>query len=80
MMFIFGFVWGTVNLIVFWSYLTVASENQGYRKVGVNLSLWTFNLLVIVPIWIFMTIMPFFGGWIVTPIVKKVSRINLTDA
>ncbi|OCH95962.1 hypothetical protein OBBRIDRAFT_830556 [Obba rivulosa] len=69
MMWIFGFPWGCVNLVVWWGYYKEVIEEPGYsRSRGMNWLVNLFSLFVVLPVALFMIIMPFFGGWIVTPL------------
>lgn len=71
MMFFFGFVWGIVNMLVTGAYLSQAFKVPAKNFAGVLF--FVFNLFVSIPLFILFTIMPFFGGWIVVPIVQQVS-------
>lgn len=72
MMWLFGFAWGIVNLFVGYFHIQVLANGGQQRSRRTN----TFTLFLIVfvalPVYTFLVIMPFFGGWIVTPIVQKV--------
>ncbi|KAI0343224.1 hypothetical protein BDW22DRAFT_1356832 [Trametopsis cervina] len=71
MMFIFGLPWGMINLFVSWYLIARLVElGHGARRWFQ----WVCFLLIIfvmVPASIIITILPFFGGWIVTPIVQN---------
>ena len=72
MMFLFGFVWGVVNLGVAWMYyawLFGSSSSKNAVLTSLNV---LFNIFVVLPFWAFLIIMPFFGGWIVVPIAQRV--------
>lgn len=73
MMWIFGFFWGIVNLCMGYVYVNILANRgqQGPRKA--NLCLFFSIVFIGLPIYAFLVIMPFFGGWIVTPLVRKVS-------
>jgi hypothetical protein len=74
-MFIFGLPWGVVNMFVSIAAL-VWLVNAG--KGRSQLTQWLLLLLivaVVLPVGLFITIMPFFGGWIVTAIVQGVSSL-----
>ena len=89
MMFIFGFAWGWVNAFVAWAYFTATFEacdrgqtdyplrEKRYIRHSALFALILFQLFVAVPAAIFLILMPFFGAWIVTPIVKHVSALHL---
>lgn len=76
LMFIFGFPWGIVNLVVVGAYFASIREgpDSSYRPVWKNLVLFFFSAFVVVPIGIALIILPFFGGWIIVPIVQHVGR------
>ena len=75
MMYLFGFAWGWVNIGAVFAYYGYTFDD-GVWTAGKNRildALYFFWQLVIVPVAaIFLIIMPFFGGWIVTPIVQHV--------
>lgn len=79
MMFIFGFPWGVINMIACGGVLLLvikgdSDRGSSYSRGTCNILLRLFfGVFIIFPITVFMTIMPFFGGWIVTPIVQNVS-------
>lgn len=80
LMWMFGFVWGVVNMCVTWMLLAAAFA-QSKTVTGILKFPWvTFLILVGIPIAILFTIMPFFGPWIVTAIVQRVSfqHLNVT--
>lgn len=68
MMFMFGFVWGCVNGIV--ALLYYGEPSKGRFKCAQRLL-----KIILFPVFLFLVIMPFFGGWIVPPIVQKVSPL-----
>lgn len=71
-MWIFGFVWGVVNLCMVFTLLYCAFYNSGR---GIGKFLWfMFLIFVAIPAAILFTIMPFFGPWIVAAIVQRVSH------
>ena len=74
MMFIFGFAWGIVNICAMFAYFAWSREAwKSMRTNWVLDSLYLFfQIFVAVPAAVFLIIMPFFGGWIVTPIVTHV--------
>lgn len=77
MMWMFGFVWGVVNMCMAWTLLATTSANSGK---GVAKFLWvTFLIFVGIPLAILVTIMPFFGPWIVVPIVQRQIWIHGCD-
>ena len=72
MMFLFGFVWGIVNLGVAWmcyAWLFSSSSTLGAVLTTMNILA---NVFLILPFWLILIIMPFFGGWIVVPIAQRV--------
>lgn len=71
MMFIFGFCWGCVNAMVGWAYMVGTWGNRRDRHETTNFLISLFNLFIALPIFLALIIMPFFGGWIVVPIVQK---------
>ena len=85
-MFIFGFVWGWANAMVAGAYLagtcgaweskdpTNYTGRRKYMWHTVLCAALIFQVFVAIPAAAFLVIMPFFGGWIVTPIVKEVSE------
>ena len=76
MMFIFGFFWGWVNIGVAWGYLSFWTEDRHSRSGGTNAMIDFLSIFIAVPVAAFLCIMPFFGGWIVTPIVQQVCLSN----
>ena len=78
MMYIFGLPWGLANLFVSW--LVFAGCIAGLEKVDrvfTRLLVIAFITFVVIPVGVAMTILPFFGGWIVTPIVQSVSLVEV---
>lgn len=71
-MWIFGFGWGIVNLWMGYLYLIIFenTERQWSRRAQLY---WFFSLVFVgFPVYAFFCIMPFFGAWIITPLVHKV--------
>ncbi|CAL1701572.1 unnamed protein product [Somion occarium] len=72
MMFFFGFIWGVINLGVMAGYFGLVFSESRYSPR--NRPTWfitlkvLFNLFIMLPIALFLVIMPFFGGWIVLPL------------
>ena len=78
MMYIFGLPWGLANLFVSW--LIFAGCIAGLEKVDrvfTRLLIIAFITFVVIPVGVAITILPFFGGWIVTPIVQSVSLVQV---
>lgn len=72
MMFLFGFVWGVVNLCAAWMYyawLFGSGSSRGRFLTTMNVLA---NVFIVLPFWATLIIMPFFGGWIVVPIAQRV--------
>lgn len=79
MMFIFGLPWGVVNMLVC-GWVLVATFSSNTKGGCSSFLLALFGIFVILPIGLVMTLLPFFGGWIVTPIVQNVSfAVRLSD-
>ena len=72
MMIIFGFFLSSVNFMVAWGYYAMVHESNWQRRRSNSTLRWLSSVFVALPIWTFMVIMPFAGGWIVTPLVKQV--------
>lgn len=78
MMFFFGFIWGVINLGVMAGYFGLVFSESRYSPR--NRPTWfitlkvLFNLFIMLPIALFLVIMPFFGGWIVLPL-EQIVRI-----
>lgn len=73
MMFIFGSFLSCVNSVACYAYITWSCEYSSYRMSKFQKTMrWLGIMFVAFPFWCCMIIMPFFGGWIVTPIVQKV--------
>lgn len=72
MMFIWGFFWSFMNVfagIVYWyTYRRDRYLQSTAKKVTLDLIM----IFVAFPIIVFLFVMPFSGGWIVTPLVAKV--------
>lgn len=75
MMFMFGFSWGWVNLLAAYGYCRWWQGERGYRTEFAKTAVTLFSLFIALPVFALLCIMPFFGGWIVTPIVQKVRPI-----
>jgi len=72
MMFIFGFFWGMVNGAVLWFLLIgLAGAATSFKQSFYRVIAWLFIIFVLFPAAVFMVVMPFFGGWIVLPLVQK---------
>ncbi|GJE84629.1 hypothetical protein PsYK624_007050 [Phanerochaete sordida] len=71
MMFIFGFVWSIVNLMVGWAALAASLEGRYNRSRTANYMINLFSIFIAFPIFVFLFIMPFCGGWIVVPLVSS---------
>ncbi|KAH8106304.1 hypothetical protein BXZ70DRAFT_431326 [Cristinia sonorae] len=78
MMFIFGFLWAGVNIVVAWNYARWVSRGAfwngtewgtptGPRKAFK----WLFNLFIAFPFFLLLIILPPFGGWILVPIAQN---------
>lgn len=73
MMFIFGSLLSCVNSVACYTYIAWSCEYSSYRTSKFQKTMrWLGIMLIAFPFWCFMVIMPFFGGWIVTPTVQKV--------
>lgn len=76
MMFFYGFVLGCINLWVAFGYFGWSSSQYSRnRRSGSSRDstlLTMFNIFIAFPVFAFLMFMPFFGGWVVTPIVQKV--------
>ncbi|EMD40472.1 hypothetical protein CERSUDRAFT_111071 [Gelatoporia subvermispora B] len=69
MMWIFGFIWGCVNLMVWWGYYKAVHDEPSSRGLGgLRIFIGLFSTFIALPLALFMIIMPFFGAWIVTPL------------
>ena len=79
MMFIFGFPWGIVNLVACLWYFAWAAEGlqRTCKSGGVNFLFVLFHFFVGVPVALMLIILPFFGGWIITPIAQSVSCLRI---
>lgn len=75
MMWIFGFAWGIVNLSVGCFYIRFLANGGQQRSRRANMVALFLIVFVALPVYTFIVIMPFFGGWIVTPLVQKVRII-----
>ena len=65
MMFMFGFVWGCVNLAVAWAYFVSGfAFSSGPKRL--------FSLLIVTPIAVVLILGPFFSPWIALPLAQKV--------
>ena len=76
MMLFFGFIWGSVNLGAAWMYYAWLFGSRGAspripRLVPPFLKL-ALNVFVVLPMWIILFVMPFFGSLLLTPIVQRV--------
>ncbi|KAI0699138.1 hypothetical protein BC835DRAFT_1412805 [Cytidiella melzeri] len=71
MMFLFGFPWSCVNLFASIGIIAGALEAGKGRGQAMQGIMLFFIIVVLVPAGIFISILPFFGGWIVTPIVQS---------
>ncbi|KIP01336.1 hypothetical protein PHLGIDRAFT_131293 [Phlebiopsis gigantea 11061_1 CR5-6] len=71
MMIIFGFVWSSVNFIAACGYFALVHDTDYRRRFSGQTLRWLTTIFVAVPVWAFMIVMPFAGGWIVTPLVKQ---------
>jgi hypothetical protein len=65
MMFIFGFVWGGVNILVYWVYFCSDIAFGSVRRT-------LFTLFVLIPIAPVLILGPFFSPWIALPLARKV--------
>ncbi|EKM52610.1 uncharacterized protein PHACADRAFT_126580 [Phanerochaete carnosa HHB-10118-sp] len=80
MMFIFGFFLSCFNGIWAYGYLCWAC-GDGWRRSGSgNLLVTLFSLFIAAPVLAFSVIMPFFGGWIVVPIMQKYAWDHYCDS
>ncbi|THH33627.1 hypothetical protein EUX98_g498 [Antrodiella citrinella] len=59
-MFLFGWIWSPVNVLVYWAYFAWALTSRRGRSICIGL-----------PLTLFIIIIPAFGGWIVVPIVER---------
>ncbi len=78
MIFLFGFVWGIVNLGVAWMYYAWLFGSNSSRNGVLSFMNVLFNIFVVLPFWAVLIIMPFFGGWIAVPIAQRVRRSHLS--
>lgn len=69
-MLVFGFPWSLMNLVV--CGLVFIAVLVCTRKGECKLMGRTLAMVVVLPVWVFMTIMPFGGSWIVLPLVQNV--------
>lgn len=77
-MFLFGFVWGIVNLGVAWMYYAwLFGSGSSRGRVLTTLNILA-NVFIVLPFWAVLIIMPFFGGWITVPIAQRVSLLYLS--
>ena len=66
MMFLFGFVWGCINLLVFWGYFSSGfAFGSGRQSI--------FTTFIVAPIAVVLILGPFFSPWIALPLAQKVS-------
>lgn len=66
MMFLFGFVWGCINLLVFWGYFcSKFAFGSGRQSI--------FTMFIVAPIAVVLILGPFFSPWIALPPAQKVS-------
>ncbi|KAI0821567.1 hypothetical protein BC629DRAFT_1435371 [Irpex lacteus] len=71
MMFFFGLPWGIANLVMsWWIFVSVLKGRMMFTSTFMRVSLALFAIFVVIPVGVFITMIPFFGGWIVTPIVQ----------
>ncbi|KAI0080681.1 hypothetical protein K474DRAFT_1704492 [Panus rudis PR-1116 ss-1] len=80
MMFFFGFVWGVVNLAMAGIYYTLAFGGRRVLPPVLSFLMVLFNVLIMFPIWAFLVIMPFFGGWIVVPLAQRYAWDHRCDS
>ena len=76
MMFIFGFFLGCVNIWSVIIYIGLVTDDDDDKDN--DMSWWSFictfiHIIIGLPVVLFLILMPFFGGFIVPPIVKNVS-------
>lgn len=72
MMFIFGFVWGCINIWACCAWVVQISNWEHPQGSFGKTVISSFYIFIGVPLFLLLAIMPFFGGWIVVPIVQKV--------
>ena len=77
MMFIFGFVWSIINVGAGYRFVCLIAENDRRRTRGEKIAWLIFCVFIGLPIFLFLAIMPFAGGWIVKAVVKKVHAIMI---
>lgn len=76
MMYLFGFVWGWVNIGAIVAYYGSTCDDSYFtlsKNRVVNVLYFFFQVIVVPIAALFLIIMPFFGGWIITPIIQHVS-------
>ena len=80
LMFIFGFFWSGVNvLFVILYFVSTGPNKSSYHFLGDSGGRTfkrLFDTFIILPISLFFILMPAFGGWIVTPIARKVRLVQ----
>jgi hypothetical protein len=72
MMFIFGFCWGIVNLIVFWAYFYPSfGFGSSHRNQNLSTMRMLFNMFIMVPVATVMILGPFFSPWVALPFAQR---------
>ncbi|THG96428.1 hypothetical protein EW026_g5406 [Hermanssonia centrifuga] len=81
MMFIFGFPWGIVNLVVvYWHYSQVTNSGRINSSTCTRMLLVLYSIFIFLPVALALVILPFFGGWIVVPVAQQYAWDHRCDS